>query len=145
MGPHQTCMMCDGTGRPSPDSPDMTGNIRKSRGVELCRKCLEKPGACRCAAEGVGCKFDAAKLRYDLVDPAALKALVQVLSYGAAKYAPDNWRKVEEPQARYYAAAMRHLEAWRAGEACDPDTGFSHLAHALCNLHFLVALRDEPK
>jgi hypothetical protein len=85
-----------------------------------------------------GVKHDAGKLRYDLVPDGAEAAVVAVLTYGAKKYAPENWRKVEEPKARYYAAARRHMAAWRAGEAFDPESGLHHLAHAACCLLFLL-------
>jgi len=39
---------------------------------------------------------------------------------------------------RVFGAAMRHLWAWWAGEDKDPETGLSHLAHALCCVMFLA-------
>lgn len=87
-------------------------------------------------AEGV--KFDADKLRYDLVPPEALEQIAEVLTYGARKYAPDNWKTVSDPYARYYAAAMRHMEARRMGEVDDPESGLPHLAHASCCLMFML-------
>jgi hypothetical protein len=41
---------------------------------------------------------------------------------------------------RYYAAALRHLPAWRGGEELDPESGLTHLAHALANAAFLMEL-----
>lgn len=89
--------------------------------------------------EAVGVKFDTAKERYDLIPPGVLCDLARVLTYGARKYAPDNWRKVQDPEARYYAAAMRHMEAWRLGLKVDPESQLPHLAHALCCIVFLAA------
>ena len=40
----------------------------------------------------------------------AVEKVVDVLGYGAIKYSPDNWRRVEDPQTRYFNAAMRHLD-----------------------------------
>lgn len=62
-----------------------------------------------------GTKHDADKPRYDLLPPAAIDALVRVLTFGAAKYAPDNWRKVDGWRWRYHAAALRHIFAWGPG------------------------------
>jgi hypothetical protein len=37
-------------------------------------------------------KNDNDKLRYDLIPPQALKALAEVLTFGANKYADNNWQ-----------------------------------------------------
>lgn len=91
--------------------------------------------------ETVGRKDDNEKLRYDLVPPHALAQITSVLTFGAKKYADDNWRKVPDPERRYVAAAMRHIEAYRAGETLDKETGVSHLAHAACCLMFLLEVK----
>lgn len=83
-------------------------------------------------------KFDGNKLRMDLIPPQAISAIAEVLTYGAEKYSPESWRLVEPFYDRYYAAALRHLIAWRSGEKIDPESKISHLKHALCNLVFLV-------
>lgn len=87
-----------------------------------------------------GRKDDLEKLRYDLVPVVAEEQVVRVLTYGAKKYAPDNWRVVPEPERRYLAAARRHLAAWQRGELVDPESGERHLAHATCCLLFLLEL-----
>jgi hypothetical protein len=84
-----------------------------------------------------GVKFDTGKLRYDLVSPLALDQLVAVLTYGANKYRDRNW-EVGMPWGRAFAAAMRHLWAWWRGETLDKETGLNHLAHAMCNVMFLL-------
>jgi hypothetical protein len=84
-----------------------------------------------------GRKFDTGKMLYDLIPPHALEEMVKVLTIGAQKYAPDNWRLVPDANRRYFAAAQRHLWAWKRGEIKDPETGVHHLAHAACNLFFL--------
>lgn len=93
----------------------------------------------------VGMKFDSGKLRYELVDAKALAWLVGILTYGAVKYAPNNWRKVEDWRERYYAALMRHIELWRAGEEFDSDTGgqMHHLSGAMFSVMCLLALSDN--
>jgi len=88
-------------------------------------------------------KFDAGKLRYDLIPPSATEALATILTYGAKKYKPNNWRNVKDPD-RYIAAAMRHFEAYRAGEMNDAESGQPHLAHAMTNLSFLLELKHQP-
>ena len=85
-----------------------------------------------------GIKFDGEKARYDLIPENALDEVVEVLTYGANKYAPDNWKHVPEWKRRYFAAAQRHIWAWKRGESIDSETGISHLAHAICCLMFMM-------
>jgi len=98
-----------------------------------------------------GDKHDLGKLRYDLVAPEGLKGLVEVLTFGATKYADRNWEK-GLAWGRVFAALMRHMWAWWNGESIDPETGLSHLHHAACNIHFLQTYEtrhtgtdDRPK
>lgn len=79
----------------------------------------------------VGLKYDEGKLRYDLLPPDAVKAIVRVLTYGSVKYAPRNWENGIY-QSRLMAASRRHEAAWEMGEDFDPETGIHHLAHKAC-------------
>ena len=84
-----------------------------------------------------GRKFDGGKLQYGLLPPLALKATVEILTFGAEKYEPDNWKHVPDSKRRYFDALQRHLWAWKEGEQNDPETGKNHLAHASCCVMFL--------
>ena len=84
-----------------------------------------------------GRKFDGGKLRYGLIPPLAQAEMVKVLTFGAEKYEPDNWKKVPESKTRYFDALERHVWAWKMGEQIDPESGIHHLAHAMCCLSFL--------
>jgi hypothetical protein len=96
-------------------------------------------------AKQKGKKLDGGKLRYDLEDPRARELFVAVLTFGAELYGDDNWRKVPNLRKRYHAALERHLEAHRMGEGTDPTTGLPHLAHAMCCLHFLLAVSGAKR
>lgn len=85
-----------------------------------------------------GVKHDQGKARYDLLPPEALAGLAEILGYGAAKYAPHNWRKGMN-WSRVFAAAQRHVWAYWTGEDTDPESGLPHIDHALCCLAFLSA------
>lgn len=85
-----------------------------------------------------GRKFDDGKPRYDLLPPEMLEAAAAVLTYGANKYGERNW-EAGMAWGRPFAALMRHMWAWWRGEDSDPETGYSHLWHALCCIAFLVA------
>jgi hypothetical protein len=39
-----------------------------------------------------GKKFDQGKIRLDLIPPQTIIDVGQVLTYGASKYGPENWR-----------------------------------------------------
>ncbi len=86
-----------------------------------------------------GRKDDNGKARYDLIAPEVEEYLAKALAFGAAKYGDENWRKVPNLKSRYYAAARRHLNAWRLGEVLDRQSGLPHLSHALCCITFLLA------
>lgn len=90
-------------------------------------------------------KFDASKLRMDLIPPSSITALAEVLTYGAKKYKPENWRKVDDVSKAYIGALMRHLNAYRDGEINDPESGLPHLAHAMTNIAFLIELDFKPE
>ena len=92
--------------------------------------------ASQTATEG-GRKFDGGKIRYGLLPPLALKATADVLTFGAEKYEPNNWKHVPDSLNRYFDAAQRHMWAFKEGETIDPESGKHHLAHALCCLMFL--------
>ena len=94
-------------------------------------------------SKSVGMKFDTGKLLYSLIPPETTKALAEVLTYGAQKYAPNNWIKVENGDIRYMDALFRHLEAFRSGETHDPESGYHHLSHCLCNIMFLHYLSTK--
>ena len=83
-------------------------------------------------------KADDAKTRYDLLPPELLEETAKVLTFGAQKYSAHNWAQGAS-WSRYFSAMMRHMWAWWRGEDNDPETGFSHLAHAACCLSFLIA------
>jgi hypothetical protein len=90
--------------------------------------------------QDVGRKDDGGKLRFDLIPPRAEELIVQVLTYGAKKYAPENWRVVPNAVERYTAAYRRHMNKLAQGEELDPESGLPHLAHAATSLLFLLEL-----
>ena len=79
----------------------------------------------------------AEKTRFDLIPYGSIAEIADVLSYGAQKYSANNWARGTF-WGRYFAAMCRHIFAWWGGENKDPETGFSHLAHAGCCLLFLM-------
>lgn len=94
--------------------------------------------------EEKGTKFDDDKLRYELLPTRPLQDIVKVLTEGAKKYGARNWEKGIE-WSRVYGALQRHLMAFWEGEDIDPESGLSHLAHAGCNVLFLLFFSQQFK
>jgi hypothetical protein len=63
-----------------------------------------------------GRKDDQDKPDWSLLDLKVAEEVVRVLTSGAKKYSPENWRLVPNGKNRYFSAAMRHIAAWQAGE-----------------------------
>jgi len=119
----KTCRRCDVSfrrpeGHPVPD--------------EWCERCWEEVSA------NTGRKDDQGKAMMELIPPKAEMELAQVLTFGAVKYGAWNWSMVDDPERRYLAAAMRHINAFRQGEVMDQESGRHHLAHAMCCLAFII-------
>jgi hypothetical protein len=96
------------------------------------------------AASAVGRKESEGKLQWSLVPWGSVEEVVKVLMFGAAKYAPDNWQRVQPARKLYFEAAMRHLVAWQRGEEKDGESGLPHLAHAACDILFLLWFKEFP-
>jgi hypothetical protein len=95
-----------------------------------------------------GKKFDGGKDRWDLIQHLSVEEYIRVLTYGAKKYGPNNWKLVDDHRNRYFGALLRHVWKWWKGERRDPETGLHHLAHAMCCLCFLMEPEldeEEPK
>jgi hypothetical protein len=84
-----------------------------------------------------GAKDNKGKPRADLLPPKALLAMAEVLGYGASMYGSNNWR-LGLAWEDTYASLQRHLLAWHDLEDVDPESGLTHLAHAGCQLMFLL-------
>lgn len=80
-------------------------------------------------------KNNQGKTEWHMLSDDTMEEVVRVLMHGAKKYAPDNWKKCNDPYT-YYDAARRHMKAWKGGEYFDKDSGYPHLAHAICSLMF---------
>lgn len=100
-----------------------------------------------------GRKFDADKLRYDLIPEGAERLIAAAMSFGAILYGEHNWlglfdeslshEQIARNRARLYGALRRHLEplvdSHFTEDAPDASSGLPHLAHALASLSMLAA------
>ena len=105
----------------------------------LREECLTETGKKNNQLQGM--KFDEDKLRWDLLPYDAVEKIMEIITHGAKKYTPENWKKVNID--RFFAAGMRHLIAWKKGEEFDKDSGFTHLAHVGCNILFMMWIEES--
>lgn len=92
----------------------------------------------------IGLKYDENKVDWTLFPWSAGAAIVEIMMFGAKKYARNNWKHVV-PGERYLAAAIRHIGTWLDGESKDKESGCSHLAHAGCCLLFAIWFESKGK
>lgn len=90
-----------------------------------------------------GIKYDGEKPKMHLLPPKALTEVAKVLTFGAQKYDEENWRKLDNLHNRYSSGALRHIFAHIDDEELDPESGLSHLAHAVCCLMFKLEIELE--
>jgi hypothetical protein len=104
-----------------------------------------------------GIKFDLGKPKFGLLPWEALVQPVWVLMFGEQKYETDNWKRLQDAQARYLESAQRHMadlwvglqEGKELHEIIDdgPDGSKMPLAaHVVCCLLFAMWFsRDKLK
>lgn len=85
-----------------------------------------------------GVKFDAGKVRMDLVPFDAVFAAAAVFTYGAIKYDDWNWAKGMR-KGRLVSALLRHTGAYMMGEELDDESGLPHTWHMLACVMMLVS------
>lgn len=97
------------------------------------------PGADGKIVPGFAPKFDADKVRLDLLPIGPMTEIAEVFTFGAKKYFADSYRQGETVAfSRTYGSILRHLFAYWNGEDLDPESGKSHLAHAGTQLCILM-------
>lgn len=87
-----------------------------------------------------GLKDDSGKPRWGLLPYDALEEVVKVLTRGAEIYSSRNWEHGIDFE-RLFSAAQRHQAAWWQKKEDLDESGYNHLAHATCELLFLLALQ----
>lgn len=91
-----------------------------------------------------GRKYDEGKLELALIPASLILEVGKVLTYGAKKYAPHNWKNGIS-QTRLISAALRHIVAYMENEVTDSESGLPHLAHAICELAFAMEQQLKHK
>lgn len=84
-------------------------------------------------------KLDDGKTDWSLLPVDSVEEILKVLEFGKKKYAAHNWCSGNGFKwTRTINACLRHMFAFMRGEDNDPESGISHLAHAGCNILFML-------
>ena len=112
----------------------------------ICSSCVDALRPTATSSAPTFLKFDVNKPMYSLIDPYAYEDLAKVMTFGAVKYAPDNWKlgTIE----RYISALERHLAEVKKAVAdnnsdllLDSDSGLQHGAGLMFNaqaIHYFI-------
>lgn len=79
-------------------------------------------------------KKEKKRAQFTALDPRVIAEVSEVAGFGAEKYARLDYRK-GATASEYIDASMRHLTKWLIGVDNDDESGMSHMAHAMWNLH----------
>ena len=88
-------------------------------------------------------RYSDGKRMLQLVEQSFVDGVADVLTMGAEKYAPDNWKLSKgTPDHDQFVndrigSLLRHLSAYRSGEMIDEESGLPHLDHIACNIMFI--------
>jgi hypothetical protein len=82
--------------------------------------------------------------RFSLLPREPLWLLGEVYNFGAGKYADHNWRRGYE-WSKSYDALQRHLTSWWDRDENDPESGLSHLGHALWHIVALIVFSSHKR
>lgn len=83
-------------------------------------------------------KSDENKVPLQLVDPYFIEEVAKVLKFGADKYEPNSWKKIDNPIYRTQGSVMRHFNEYLKGNTIDPESSLPHLAHCASQLMILM-------
>lgn len=84
------------------------------------------------------------KLRVDLIPVEFIEEVAKVFTFGAKKYSPNNWKGfTKEQQDEILGSLLRHILEYQKGNKLDSESGLHHLAHAACNISFILYFESE--
>lgn len=80
-------------------------------------------------------RFNSGKRKWSLIHYGSLGPMVDVLEFGAIRYAPNNWMK-QMDRNELIDSLLRHVTALVDGETHDQESKLHHIGHILCNAMF---------
>ena len=137
---------CDGAAYDEDDAPFRTKRSEYMRYINRTRSDQNDSLADPLRQAGARAKVDChaaqrsdVKSRPDLLPSKAVLAAGRVLAFGQSKHPDEEWKTLSVED--HVGAALRHVYEHQNGP--DPETGESHLAHALCRIAFAIARSEE--
>lgn len=94
--------------------------------------------------ENKGLRYNEGKRKWSLVHFKSLEPMIEVLEYGANKYAPKNWQKGLD-KSEILESLQRHVAKLFDGENIDQESGLHHIGHIMCNAMFYSYFLDDNK
>lgn len=79
-------------------------------------------------------RYNEGKLDWTLLDWPSLEPAVRVMTFGATKYARENWKLPCDDPRQHIQSAIRHLFAMSQGQEADPESWERHSGHVICNM-----------
>jgi len=87
-------------------------------------------------------RYNKGKPRLGLIPPQIIEGLGYVLAFGAEKYDENNWKKGLTDE-ECLSSCLRHIMHFQKGENYDKESNIHHLAHAACNLAFMLYFHEQ--
>ena len=94
--------------------------------------------------ENKGLRYNEGKRKWSLVHFRSLEPMIEVLEYGANKYAPKNWQKGLD-KSEILESLQRHVAKLFDGEDIDQESGLHHIGHIMCNAMFYSYFLSDKK
>jgi hypothetical protein len=95
-------------------------------------------------SENKGLRYNTNKRKWSLIHFKSLEPMVEVMEFGAKKYARDNWKDGFD-RFEILESLQRHLAKLFDGEEIDQESGLHHIGHILCNAMFYSFYVDKEK
>lgn len=84
---------------------------------------------------------DEGKEMLSIIPYPAMKLAAEIFTYGLQKYAEYNYKNPPGLTTKQLInSCMRHVWKYNNGEDLDPESGLSHLGHAMANLMMIIDL-----
>ena len=87
-------------------------------------------------------RYDAGKIRHDLIPAWAIEEIAKVYTYGANKYDDNNWWKGMK-WSKVMGPLERHYNKWKRGKIVDEESGCLHLAMVAWNAIALMCYQKN--